>query len=200
MSGRLSLPRWTSHPAFGVFGFVFLVRDLVIAALALGGLIAGGLANQTVLSIVAVSLGGLALAGVVASSVTAQRRMPAPTGPSPAAVPASPDPVAEPAPRDPLADQASSGRQLQAEMRDAQEQGVWDDEGWVYRKRLEAWTERTVRVLEERGSAELARALLAVEVPPRPPFETLLKGHSPAYARLVGLLDGRIELLEDALG
>jgi hypothetical protein len=196
MSGRLSLPRWTSHPAFGVCGFVFLIRDLVFTALGVGALVAGGLANQATLSIVAVSLGGLALAGVVATSVTGQRRD------APAAVPSGRDalpgsPPVEATVRDPLADQLRSGRQLQAQMREAQEQGVWDDEGWVYRKRVEAWTERTVRVLEERGREDVARALLEVEVPPRPPFEALLNGQSPAYARLVGLLDGRIELLAD---
>jgi hypothetical protein len=196
MSGRLSLPRWTSHPAFGVFGFVFLMRDLVITALGVGALVAGGLANQATLSIVAVSLGGLALAGVVASSVTGQRRE------GPAAVPAGHDALPEAPPveapvRDPLADQLRSGRQLQAQMREAQEQGVWDDDGWAYRKRVEAWTQRTVRVLEERGREDVARALLEVEVPPRPPFEALLNGQSAAYARLVGLLDGRLELLAD---
>jgi hypothetical protein len=35
-------------------------------------------------------------------------------------------------------------------------------------------------------------------VPPRPPFESLLKGYSPSYARLVGLLDGRLGLLEQS--
>jgi hypothetical protein len=199
MSGRLSLPRWTSHPAFGVFGFVFLMRDLVFTALGLGALVAGGLANQATLSVVAVSLGGLALAGVVASSVTGQRReVPAVVPSGHNALPESP-PV-EVTVRDPLADQMSSGRQLQAEIREAQEQGVWDDDGWAYRKRVEAWTERTARVLEARGRDDLARALLEVEVPPRPPFEALLNGQSPAYARLIGLLDGRIELLEDSQG
>jgi hypothetical protein len=198
MSGRLSLPRWTSHPAFGVFGFVFLMRDLVITALGVGALLAGGLANQATLSIVAVSLGGLALAGVVASSVTGQRRD------VPAAVPSGHDALPESPPveatvRDPLADQLSSGRQLQAQLREAHEQGVWDDDGWVYRKRVEAWTERTVRVLEKCGREDVARDLLEIEVPPRPPFEALLNGQSPAYARLVGLLDGRIELLADEL-
>jgi hypothetical protein len=204
MSGRLSLPRWTSHPAFGVFGFVFLMRDLVLAALALGGLVAGGLANQETLSIVAVSLGGLSLAGVVASSVTAQRRAVPTRMPSPVAAPVHPDPPpaqppAEASSGDPLTDQLGRARRLHAEMREAQEQGLWDDEDWVYRKRVEAWTERTVRVLQERGRDDVARALLEVEVPPRPPFEALLKGHSPGYARLVGLMDGRIELLEESL-
>ncbi len=91
-----------------------------------------------------------------------------------------------------------SGRQLRAEICDAQERGAWDDDGWAYRKRVEEWTERTANVLAGCGRDDLARALAEVEVPPRPPFESLLKGYSPSYARLVGLLDGRLGLLEQS--
>jgi hypothetical protein len=90
---------------------------------------------------------------------------------------------------DPVANQLSSGRQLRAEMCSAQERGAWDDEGWAYRKRVEAWTERTTDVLARQGRDDLASALAAVEVGPLPPFESLLKGYSASYARLVGLLD-----------
>jgi hypothetical protein len=37
-----------------------------------------------------------------------------------------------------------------------------------------------------------------VEPPLRPPFEMLLKGYSPSYARLLGLLEGRLRLLEQS--
>lgn len=212
MSGRVSLHRWTNHPALYVFGFVFLMRDVILAGLALGGLLVGGLAGQGTLSIVAVTLAALALAGVVASSVVAQRR----GGGLPAAYhrrggvsfqrgPAHPrdgdderraEPVAPPVTQDPVEHQLSSGRQLRDEICATQERGAWDDEGWVYRKRVEEWTERTANVLAGCGEDELRRALAEVEVPPQPPFEGLLKGHSPSYARLVGLLDGRLGLLE----
>lgn len=205
MSGRLSLPQWASHPAFGVFGFVFLVRDLVLTALAIGGVVAGGLADQATLSIVAVGLGVLALTGVVASTVSGQRRAATAAGPATgAAVPASQDaPRERPAAAtfgDAVADQVTSGRRLRSEMRDVQDRGAWDDEGWACRKRVEAWTERTAGVLERWGRDDLACALAEVQAPPRPPFETLLKGHSPAYARLAGLLEARIALLERSQG
>lgn len=212
MSGRVSLHRWTNHPALYVFGFVFLMRDVILAGLAVGGLLVGGLAGQGTLSIVAVTLAALALGGVVASSVAAQRR----GGGLPAAYhprgdlsfeggPAHPrhgddqrraEPVAAPVTQDPVAHQVRSGQLLRAEIRATQERGAWDDEGWAYRKRVEEWTERTTHVLTGCGEGELGRALAEVEVPPQPPFESLLKGYSPSYARLVGLLDGRLGLLE----
>jgi hypothetical protein len=55
-------------------------------------------------------------------------------------------------------------------------------------------------VLAQCGRSDLARALAEVEAPPRPPFEGILKGYSASYARLVGLLDGRIGLLERSQG
>ncbi|MGI9099992.1 MAG: hypothetical protein ACR2H2_16120 [Solirubrobacteraceae bacterium] len=218
MSGRLSVPRWAKHPALRVFGVVFLLRDFILAALALGGVLTGVLANQDTLSVVAVGLGALALAGVVASTIAGQRRAGGlDTGHHVRAQlyfdegqtnPRTPEASDEPAPAPPvhvasptaLANQVTGGKKLKADMRAAHDQGVWDDEGWAYRKRVEAWTERTVDVLEGCGRADLASALAAVETPSRPPFETLLKGYSPSYARLVGLLDGRIGLLEESQG
>lgn len=212
MSGRVSLHRWTSHPAFYVFGVLFLLRDVILAGLALGGLAIGSLAHEGTLSIVAVALAALALAGVVASSVLRQRGAGglqavdhAPTGLSFDAAPAHPrdagdarreEPVARVDSHDPIADLVSSGKQLRAEIRSAQERGTWDDEDWAYRKRVEAWTDRGVDVLTGRGRGDLASALSEVEVPPRPPFESLLNGYSPSYTRLVGLMDGRLGLLE----
>jgi len=229
MSGRLSLPRWTNHPALRAFGFVFLLRDLVLAAVAIGGLVTGMLADQDTLSVVAVGLGTVALAGVVASSIAGQRRAdPLDAGhhlraglyvdeaPAPPRVPETNEesPRAASALREPLheqspaevafhtavANQVTSAKKLRTEMRDAQEQGVWDDEGWAYRKRVEMWTERTANVLAGCGRDDLASALSVVEAPPRPPFESILKGYSPSYARLIGLLDGRIGLLEESQG
>jgi hypothetical protein len=216
MSGRVSPPRWTNHPAVRLFGSVLVVRDMVLTVLALGALVAGGLARHDTLSVVALGLGALALAGVVASSVVGQRRAgDLDTGhdggaqlhfdESPTRVPA-PEAHVEPqepqpahvAVRSAVADQVSGGRKLKAEMVDTQEKGAWDDDGWVYRRQVEAWTARTVVVLQECGQEDLARALPEVQPAPRPPFEALLKGHSPAYARLVGLLDGRIALLEES--
>jgi hypothetical protein len=209
MSGRVSLHRWTSHPAFYVFGVLFLLRDVILAGLALGGLAIGSLAPQGTLSIVAVALAALALAGVVASSVLRQRGPQAVdhagAGLSYDAGTATPrdasdarreEPVAQVVSHDPIADLVSSGKQLRAEIRSTQERGAWDDEGWAYRKRVEAWTERTAAVLEGRGRDDLASALAEVEVGPPPPFESLLKGYSPSYTKLVGLLDGRLGLLE----
>jgi hypothetical protein len=214
MSGRVSLHRWTNHAAFYVFGFVFLMRDVILAGLALGGLLVGSLAGQGTLSIVAVTLAALALAGVVASSIAAQRRAGglqaayhARPGLSFQAEPAHPrdagderreGPVAPPVSQDPVERQVRSGQQLRAEICATQERGAWDDEGWAYRKRVEAWTERTTNVLAGCGKDDLARALAEVEVAPRPPFESLLKGYSPSYARLVGLLDARLGLLEQS--
>jgi pimeloyl-ACP methyl ester carboxylesterase len=214
MSGRVSLFRWTNHPAVHVWSFVFLMRDVVLVALAIGGLVAGALANQDTLSIVALVLAGLALTGVVVSSVMGQRRtaglnaghdasarLYSGTGQAPAH--ATPDvrreePAAQPTSPGTVADQVRSGKQLRAEICGAQERGAWDDEGWAYRRRVEEWTERTANVLADCGRDDLARALADVEVPPRPPFESLLKGYSPSYARLVGLLDGRLGLLEQS--
>lgn len=218
MSERLSLPRWTNHPALRAFGFVLVVRDMVLTVLALGALVAGGLAHQDTVSIVALALGALALAGVVASSVVGQRRAGVldagdhvhaqlyfDDGPTHSRVPEAhverqAQPSAEMACRSVVADQVSSGRKLKAELRDAQRQGAWDDDGWAHRKRVEAWTERTATMLEGCGRDDLASALSEVQVPPPPPFEALLKGYSPSYARLVGLLDGRIALLEESQG
>jgi hypothetical protein len=210
MSGRVSLFRWTNHPAVTVANFVFLMRDVILAALAIGGLVAGALAHQDTLSIVAVALAGVALTGVVVSSIMGQRRAAAVNaghhagtrlrGRTERAQPRvreTPDARREePASPRTVADQVRSGRQLLAEIRDTQERGAWDDEGWAYRKRVEEWTERTANVLAGCGKDDVARALAEVEVPPRPPFESLLKGYSPSYARLVGLLDGRLGLLE----
>ncbi|MGH2943059.1 MAG: hypothetical protein ACRDLN_09870, partial [Solirubrobacteraceae bacterium] len=116
----------------------------------------------------------------------------------------SPEPreeaVARVAVVDPVADQVSAAKQLRAEIRDAQERGTWDDEGWAYRKRVEAWTERVASELAGGGRQDLASALAEVEASPRPPFERLLEGYSASYARLVGLLDARIELLERSQG
>jgi hypothetical protein len=202
--------RWTSHPALKAFGFVFLIRDLIVAVIAVGGLIAGGVARQDALWLVAAGVGVLAVGVVVASSVVGQRRADASVGlPTPVGLPAARNALratlrqqrsAQAALRSAVADQVSSGRQLEAEMRDAQQQGTWDDEDWAYRKRVESWTERTVEVLEACGRGDLASALAEVEDPPRPPFESLLKGYSPTYVRLTGLLDGRIGLLEQAQG
>jgi hypothetical protein len=210
MSGRVSLFRWTNHPAVTVANFVFVLRDIVLAALAVGGLVAGALAHQDTLSVVAVALAALALTGVVVSSVMGQRRTAGlDAGHSagarlyPDAGPAHPrvretpaEPAAQVASPSTVAGQVSSGRQLLAEICGAQERGAWDDDGWAYRRRVEAWTERTATVLAGCGRDDLARALAEVEVPPRPPFESLLNGYSPSYARLVGLLDGRLGLLE----
>jgi len=214
MSGRVSLHRWTSHPAFDVFGFVFLMRDVILAGLALGGGLVGGLAGQGTLSIVAVALAALALTGVVVSSVVAQRGMggmhaayharagldfdTGPARPPDAGEERREEPVTQVASDDPVTNQLNSGRQLRAEICSAQERGAWDDEGWAYRKRVEAWTERTADVLAGQGRDDLASALAAVEVGPLPPFESLLKGYSASYARLVGLLDGRLGLLEQS--
>jgi hypothetical protein len=202
--------RWTSHPALKAFGFVFLIRDLIVAVVAVGGLIAGGVARQDTLWLVPAGVGVLALAVVVASSVVGQRRADASVGlPTPVGLPARRNALraalrqersAQAAFRSAVADQVSSGRQLEAEMRDVQQQGTWDDEDWAYRKRVESWTERTVEVLEGCGRGDLASALTEVEERPRPPFETLLKGYSATYARLTGLLDGRIGLLEESQG
>jgi hypothetical protein len=101
-------------------------------------------------------------------------------------------------PHDPIADLVSSGTQLRAEIRSAQERGAWDDENWAYRKRVEEWTERAADVLAGHGRSDLASALSEVEVPPRPPFESLLNGYSPSYTRCVGLMDGRLGLLEQS--
>lgn len=215
MSGRVSLFRWTNHPAVTVANFVFLMRDVVLAALAVGGLVAGALAHEGILSIVAVALAALALTGVVVSWVMEQRRTALDAGRSagaraytstrrahPPVRAAADTPRAEPITQAPppstVAGQVSSGRQLRAEICDAQERGAWDDDGWAYRKRVEEWTERTASVLTGSGRDDLARALAAVEVPPRPPFESLLKGYSASYARLVGLLDARLGLLEQS--
>jgi hypothetical protein len=214
MSGRVSLHRWTSHPAFYVFGVLFLLRDVILAGLALGGLAIGSLAPQGTLSIVAVALAALALTGVVASSVLRQRGAGglqavdhAGAGLSYDAATATPrdagderreEPVAQVVPHDPIADQLSSGRQLRVEISSAQERGAWDDEGWAYRRRVEAWTERTAAVLAGHGRDDLVSALAEVEVGPSPPFESLLKGYSPSYTKLVGLLDGRLGLLEQS--
>jgi len=218
MSGRVSFFRWTNHPAVTVANFVFVMRDVVLAALAVGGLVAGALAHQDTLSIVAVVLAGLALTGVVVSSVMGQRRTAGLTDGSPASArlysgtgPTHPgvrempdarpeEPATPPTSPGTVAHQVRSGQQLRAEICGAQERGAWDDEGWAYRKRVEEWTERTANVLAGSGDDDLARALAEVEVPPRPPFESLLKGYSPSYARLVGLLDGRLGLLEQSQG
>jgi hypothetical protein len=216
MSGRVSFSRWTNHPAVHVCNLVFLMRDIAIAALAVGGLIAGALAHQDTLSIVALALAALALTGVVASSVTAQRRpagfqaaggagagLPFEAGqghPPRASDEQREELVAQEPASGTVAGQVNSGRQLRAQIRSAQERGAWDDEGWAYRKRVETWTERTAEVLEECGRRDLAKALAEVEVAPQPPFESLLKGYSASYARLVGLLDGRLDLLERSLG
>jgi hypothetical protein len=218
MSGRQSLSRLTNHPALRMFGSVLVVRDIVLTVFAIGALAAGGLANQDTLSIVALGMGALALVGVIAYSIVGQRRAgqldaghqvgaqlyldERPTrsrAPDTRVEPQAPPP-AQVTPRSPVADQVSNGRKLKAEMRETQEKGAWDDEGWVYRKRVETWTERTVNVLADCGRDDVASALAEVEAPPRPPFEALLKGYSASYARLVGLLDGRIELLEESQG
>jgi hypothetical protein len=202
--------RWTSHPALRAFGFVFLVRDLIVAVLAVGGLVAGGVANHDTLWLVAAGFGVFTLAGVVASSVVGQRRADASMGlPTPVGLPARRNalraalrqqPSAQAAFRSAVANQVSTGNELKREMSDAQVKGTWDDEGWAYRKRVEAWTERTADVLTRGGREDLAGALAGVEPPPRPPFEALLTGHSQSYARLVGLLDARIALLEQSQG
>jgi hypothetical protein len=209
VSEQLSHSRWTSHPALKIFGVVFLARDLILALVALGGLVGGGIATHDTLAIVALGLGALALAGVVVSSIVGQRRADASMAlPTPGALPARRNPLraalrerpsAQAAAAGAVAEQLSGGRKLAAEMRDAQAKGTWDDEGWAFRKRVEAWTERTADVLAEGGREDLASALADVEAPPQPPFEALLEGHSPSYARLVGLLDGRIALLEESL-
>jgi len=215
MSGRVSLFRWTNHPAVTIANFVFVMRDVVLATLAVGGLVAGALAHQDTLSVVAVALAALALTGVVVSSVMGQRRTAGLNAGHvrgarvhPRAGRAHPSVKTPDTPRaesttqavapSTVAGQVSSGRQLRAEICDAQERGAWDDDGWAYRKRVEEWTERTANVLAGCGRDDLARALADVEVPPRPPFESLLKGYSPSYARLVGLLDGRLGLLEQS--
>jgi hypothetical protein len=208
VSEGVSHSRWTSHPALRVFGVVFLARDVILALLALVGVVGGGLANQKTLSIVALALGAVAIAAVVGSSIAAQRRAHAAMATNaPGSLPARRNvlrgglrerPPGPPTFRGAVAERLSSGRTLAAEMRDAQEQGSWDDEGWAYRKRVEAWTERTVGLLEECGRGDLARAVAGVEPPLRPPFEMLLKGYSPSYARLLGLLEGRLRLLEQS--
>jgi hypothetical protein len=202
--------RWTSHPALRAFGFVFLVRDLIVALVAVGGLVAGGVAHPDTLWLVAAGVGVLTLAGVVATSVVGQRRTDASMGlPTPVGLPARRNalraalrqqPSAQAAFRSAVANQVSTGNELKGEMSDAQVKGTWDDEGWAYRKRVEAWTERAADVLTGGGREDLAGALAKVEPPQRPPFEALLTGHSPSYARLVGLLDARIALLEQAQG
>jgi hypothetical protein len=202
--------RWTSHPALKAFGFVFLVRDLIVALLAIGGLAAGGVANHDTLWLVAAGVGVLTLVGVVASSVVGQRRADAAMGlPTPVALPARraalraalrQQPSAKAAFASAVAGQLITGSELKGAMRDAQAGGEWDDESWAYRKRLEAWTERTADVLRGGGREDLAGALAEVQAPPGPPFEALLKGHSPSYDRLVGLLDARLELLERSQG
>jgi hypothetical protein len=206
VSDGRSHSRWTSHPALRVFGVVFLARDLILALLALIGVVGGGLVNQNTLSIVALALGAVLITGVVVSSIAAQRRAHAAMATNLAGtLPARRNvlrgalrerPPGPPTLRGAVTERLSSGRTLAADMRDAQEQGSWDDEGWAYRKRVEAWTERTVDLLEECGRADLARAVVEMEPPSRPPFEILLKGYSPSYARLVGLLEGRLELLD----
>jgi hypothetical protein len=209
MSDRVPLSRWTKHPAFYVFGIVFLLRDVILAGLALGGIAAGSLAHQNTLSVVAVGLAALALAGVVAS-VTMQsragglhvghgggRRVHAP---APPVDPPPRDATAEQPPAQAVTDPVSSARRLCVEMRDAQQRGAWDDEAWAYRRRVEAWTERTAGELARSGRQDLANALTEVQAPPRPPFERLLEGYSASYQRLVGLLEARIELLENSRG
>ena len=208
MSERLSHSRWTSHPALKVFGVVFLARDLILALVALGGLVGGGIATQDTLAIAALGLGALALAGVVVSAIAGQRRAGAPMAvPAPAAAPAGRNPLRgvlreRPPAQVPaggaIAEQLNGGRKLAAEMRDAQANGTWDDDGWSYRRRVEAWTERAAGVLAGGGREDLAGALADAQAPPQPPFEALLEGHSPSYVRLVGLLDARIALLEQS--
>jgi hypothetical protein len=202
--------RWTSHPALKAFGFVFLIRDLIVAVVAVGGLMAGGVAKESTVWLVAAGGVLVAVAVVVVTSVVGQRRADASAGlPIPVGLPAARNTLrtalrqqrsAQATLRSAVADQVSSGRQLEAEMRDAQQQGTWDDEDWAYRKRVESWTERTAEVLRACGRGDLASALAEVQEPPRPPFESLLKGYSPTYSRLTGLLDGRIGLLEEAQG
>ncbi len=217
MSGRVSLFRWTNHPAVTIANFVFVMRDVILAALAIGGLVAGALAHQDTLSVVALALAALALTGVVVSSVMGQRRAAGldtgraegaraypdtgrarPPVRTTADTPRAEPPATQAASPGTVADQVSSGRQLRTEICDAQERGAWDDDGWSYRRRVEEWTKRTADVLAGCGRDDLARALAEVEVAPRPPFESLLKGYSPSYARLVGLLDGRLGLLEQS--
>lgn len=208
MSGRVSFSRWTKHPAFYAFGLVFLMRDLILAGLALSGLVAGSLGRQDTLSVVAMGLAALALAGVVAS-VTGQRRAGGlQAGHSSGArvysgagavrlrARETPAEQREQPAHDPVAEQVSGARQLRAEIREAQERGAWADEGWACRKRVEAWTERTANELAGSGRDDLARALAEVEPAPRPPFESLLNGYSASYVRLAGLLEARIDLLE----
>lgn len=200
--------RWISHPALRAFGLVFLVRDLIVAVVAVGGLVAGGVANPTTVWLVAAGVGVLALTVVVASSVLGQRRADASMGlPTPVGLPGRRNslraalrqqPSVQAAFRAALADQVSTGNELKGEMHDAQAKGTWDDDGWAYRKRVEAWTQRTADVLAGGGREDLASALTDVEAPPQPPFEALLEGHSPSYVRLVGLLGARIALLEQS--
>jgi len=71
----LSLLRWIDHPAARVLGLVFLVRDLVVAVLAVGAFVTGALADGGALQVVAVVLGALALAGVVISPLTRRNDM-----------------------------------------------------------------------------------------------------------------------------
>jgi hypothetical protein len=206
VSEEASGSRWTSHPALRVFGVVFLARDVILALLALVGVVGGGLANQNTLSIAALCLAAVLIAGVIVSSIATRRRAhAAAAGDAAGALPARRNvlrgalrerPPGPPASHGAVAERLSSGRALASEMRATQEQGTWDDEGWAYRKRVEAWSERTVEALQACGRADLARALAEVEPPSQPPFEILLKGHSPSYARLVGLLESRLGLLE----
>jgi hypothetical protein len=208
MSEPGSPSRWSSHPALRVFGIVFLARDVILTAVALVGLAAGGLASEATLVIVALGLAAVALAGVVVSSIVGQRRAHASMAlPAAAGLPASRNPFraalrerppAQDAYGGAVAGQVSSGRELEAEMSRAHDQGAWDDENWAYRKRVEAWTQRTVEVLEGSGRDDLARALAELEPPQPPPFQALLAGHSPTFARLKALLDGRIKLLEES--
>jgi hypothetical protein len=207
VSEGVSHSRWTSHPALRVFGVVFLARDVILTLLALGGLVGGGLATQNTLLIVALALAALLLAGVVVASIATRRADASVATNASGTLPERRNvlrgqlrerPPGPPTLGGAVAERLTSGRTLAAEMRAAQEQGSWDDDGWSYRKRLEAWTERTVDVLEECGRVDLARAVAEVEPPPRPPFEILLKGYSPSYARLVGLLEGRLGLLEES--
>jgi hypothetical protein len=191
-----------------VFGVVFLARDVILALLALVGVVGGGLANQNTLSIVALGFAAVVIVGVIVSSIATRRRAHAAIATNaPGTLPARRNvmrgalrerPPGPPTVHGAVAERLSSGRTLAAEMRAAQEQGTWDDEDWAYRKRVEVWTERTVDLLQECGRADLARAVADVEPPPQPPFEILLKGYAPSYARLVGLLESRLGLLEEA--
>lgn len=98
-----------------------------------------------------------------------------------------------------VAKQVTSGRRLRAEMRDAKKQGVWDHEGHAYRERLETWTDRTVTVLDNLGERELVLAIWNVKSPSPSTTETVMGGSRAAlYGPLIGLLDGRIAVLEES--